>query len=84
MFHQLSSIFTKLRPYLPSKGDRTPLTKVRLSGFFSLPPHLRAPQSLSLQEIYVGDKSTKRWFKLGILFLKIFRPHWEALFKGYL
>ena len=35
-------------------------------------------------EIYVGDKSTKRWFKLGILFPKIFRPHWEALFKGYL
>ena len=35
-------------------------------------------------EIYMGDKSTKRWFRLGILFPKIFRPHWEALFKGYL
>ena len=28
-------------------------------------------------EIYMGDKSTKRWFRLGILFPKIFRPHWE-------
>ena len=42
MVHQLSSIFTKLCPYLPRKGDRTPFTNVRLSGFFLTPSSLES------------------------------------------